>query len=438
MSLQSSIKNNYFQSYAYSYPHKSAYRLLEKPRNLQDVWNEESKKNLFLYLHIPFCETRCGFCNLFTLANPNTKLQESFLDTLTRQVTSVQESLGKASFAEMAIGGGTPTFLTTKEIQGIFSLLKGSMQVNLTKMYSSIEASPATLSEEKLALLKEQGITRVSIGVQSFLAAETKALGRPQNLQVVHQALEQIKNSGIPELNIDLIYGMDAQTKESWLYSLQQCLNYLPEEVFLYPLYVRPLTGLGLRAKDWNDHRLHLYRQGRDFLLQNGYEQISMRLFRRNNAPIPVTSAYNRCEDGMLGLGVGARSYTQSFHYSSEYAVSRKGSKGVIQDYVENNSLDFAKVYYGVDLSTDEQRRRYVIKSLLEGRFLDLDAYETFFGSKVFADLPQLYELYDMQLLIENNNILRLNQKGLELSDVIGPWLYSPQIKDLMEKFALV
>lgn len=430
--LKSIIKDNYFQGYSYSYPHKSAYRPLEPTRQLSNLWEKENKENLFLYVHIPFCEMRCGFCNLFTMANPKDTHESPFIHALERQTRQVNDALGATSFARLAIGGGTPTFLSIQDLERLFFLIKNVMGVK-NGIPTSVEMSPKTAAPEKLALLQENGTTRASIGVQSFILEETKALGRPQKTTEVQQALKDIKDSGIPEMNIDLIYGMDGQTTKSWQYSLEYTVDYQPEEIFLYPLYVRPLTGLGLKEKAWNDHRLMLYRYGRDLLLDRGYEQITMRLFRNKNLKKVDAPPYQSTENGMVGLGVGARSYTRDFHYSSDYAVGRKGVQHIIHDY--NNNQNFQEVNYGTSVDLEEQKRRYIIKSLLEGSHLDFNRYNNFFGTDALLDFPQLTQLYEMQLAAQDKDILKLNLAGLELSDVIGPWLYSKKVKAMMEDF---
>lgn len=429
---------NFFQGYAYSYPHKSSYRPLASPRLLEDIWREEDKSQLFLYIHVPFCEMRCGFCNLFTTANPKTNLEQPFIDSLQQQAVQVKQALGEqAYFNRVAIGGGTPSFLSLKDLEHLFEIVHQDMGLQHRAVPFSVELSPKTTSPEKLALFHEQGTTRASIGVQSFLLEETKALGRPQRITEVRQALSYIRNSAIPSMNIDLIYGMAGQTTASWQRSLEETLAFEPEEIFLYPLYVRPLTGLGKREQEWNDHRLRLYRFGRDFLLGKGYEQVTMRIFRRKNIVETELPPYNSPEDGMVGLGVGARSYTRNFHYSSDYAVGRKEVQHIIHDYYKKTTQDFSQANYGVYLNTQEQHRRYVIKSLLEGQYLDIAAYEHFFGSNPLLDLPELQQLSALQFLTPKKGRLQLNQAGLECSDIIGPWLYSSTVKAQMAAFEL-
>ena len=112
ISLAQNLRQSPYVSYAYSYPHKTAYRPFDVPVRLEDAWASENKESLFLYLHVPFCEMRCGFCNLFTTANPNENMIAVYLDALKRQAGEVRRALGDGvRFTRMAIGGGTPTFL---------------------------------------------------------------------------------------------------------------------------------------------------------------------------------------------------------------------------------------------------------------------------------------------------------------------------------------
>ena len=428
-----------FQGYAYAYPHKTAYRKVHPARSLADVWAAEDKTALFLYAHVPFCEMRCGFCNLFTTTHPETGLVKNYLDALERQSEATANMLGSsARFSRLAIGGGTPTFLTLPELARLFEILNRCFLANAGNIPKAIEASPATVDEAKVAFLCEQGITRVSVGVQSFLESEVRALGRAQRVEDVRRTLQLLSTSGLKCLNIDLIYGMAGQMSASWKHSLEAALEFAPQEIYLYPLYIRPLTKLGKAGRGPEDIRLELYRAGRDLLFSRGYRQISMRLFRSESYCPPEGPIYCCQEDGMVGLGAGARSYTRALHYSTEYAVGRPGVLNVIADYNRRSPGRFSEVDYGCELDLEEQKRRYLLKSLLRVDGLEFDAYCNFFGCGIFADFPELLELIDGELAFERDGCLRLTARGLELSDVVGPWLWSSIVREKMSRFALV
>jgi oxygen-independent coproporphyrinogen III oxidase len=435
----SPLQDSPYQGYVYAYPHKTAYRPLLKPVPLERVWAQELHDALFLYLHVPFCEMRCGFCNLFTTANPNEDVTASYLQALKRQAEQVRAALGDARFARFAIGGGTPTFLSITQLESLFDLVTDRFGVEPERIPVSVETSPRTAEREKLRLLRERGVDRISIGVQSFVETEATSVGRAQKTAWVEDALLRIREVGFSTLNLDLIYGLPGQTVASWLCSLRAALNYRPEEIYLYPLYVRPLTGLGRKNREWDDTRLACYRAGRDLLLEAGYTQISMRMFARRAAigAGKPTIAYCCQTDGMVGLGCGARSYTRHLHYSNEYAVGATGVRAILREYINRSDDAFATVDYGFVLDAEEQRRRFLIQSLLQTEGLDTAAYRARFGTNVAEDFPLLAELTEQGWIVWTERTLILTESGMERSDAIGPALYSSTVRRLMEAYEL-
>ncbi|MFC5813703.1 STM4012 family radical SAM protein [Nonomuraea harbinensis] len=416
-----------YEGYVYAYPHKTAYRPLDPRPPLREVWAGERPGAL--YVHIPFCEMRCGFCNLFTRTGAPEELTGAYLDTLERQAAQVRDVLPEPpAFTTAAFGGGTPTYLTPGELTRLFDLTERAMGIDLAAIPLSVETSPATATPDRLAVLAERGTARISIGVQSFVDAEARAAVRPQKRAEVEAALDAIRAAGVPVLNIDLIYGIDGQTPASWLHSLETALAWRPEELYLYPLYVRPLTGLGKLSRAWDDQRLELYRIGRDRLLAEGYEQVSMRMFRLPGAG--AGPAYCCQTDGMVGLGCGARSYTSRLHYSFEYAVGARQVRAIIDDYVSRDDFGVANV--GFVLSAAERGRRHLIQSLLQVEGLDRGFYRARFGTDVLDDFP--LDRFGDRLVLEPS-VVRLTAEGLAYSDGIGPALFSPEVKALMEGY---
>ncbi|RFU42956.1 coproporphyrinogen III oxidase family protein [Actinomadura logoneensis] len=438
-----------YQGYVYAYPHKTAYRPLDPAPSLRSVWEHEDKSALFLYLHIPFCEMRCGFCNLFTRTGASEDLTDAYLSALERQASATADALGDAAFATAAFGGGTPTYLTAAELDRLCDI--ASRFAPLGSVPLGVETSPATATPDRLRVLRDRGTTRISIGVQSFVDAEARAAVRPQKRAEVDAALDAIRDAAIPVLNIDLIYGIAGQTAESWRYSLDTALSWKPEEVYLYPLYKRPLTGLFRLGRDWDDHRLALYRQGRDHLLAAGYEQVSMRMFRLpvssvgDTAPVepaagdravpPAGGTEYCCQtDGMVGLGCGARSYTSELHYSFEYAVGATEVRAIIDDYVRADSFGTARVGFRLDAA--ERRRRHLVQSLLQASGLDRAAYRARFGTDAMDDFPDdLKGFADREWLHVGPDTLRLTPEGLAYSDAIGPSLFSSDVRALMDAY---
>jgi oxygen-independent coproporphyrinogen-3 oxidase len=426
-----------YLGYTYAYPHKTAYRRLTPPVPLRELWADEKKDALFLYIHIPFCAKRCGYCNLFSLPHPESEFVEQYLHTLERQADQIRKILGEAVFSRIAVGGGTPIYLDSKALDNVFDICANIMGANSHLLPVSVETSPTTATFERLAVLKDRGVNRMSIGIQSFEEKETVTLGRSQKLSDVESALKIIRDLQFPTLNIDLIYGIPGQTVKTWLHSVREALQYSPEELYLYPQYIRPLTSLWRKRRTDNDIRVILYREARQLLLDAGYQQVSMRMFRTTHAPDDDGPVYCCQEDGMIGLGCGPRSYTRTLHYSTEYAITARATRDILQEYITQKNSQFHVADYGFRLNTEEQKRRYVIKSLLRVEGLSTTRYAEFFGSNVFEDLPILFELEEKGFACQKNGIFRLTSTGLERSDVIGPWLYSENVIARMNSFHL-
>jgi oxygen-independent coproporphyrinogen-3 oxidase len=469
--LDAMLAGSPYRDYVYGYPHKTAYRPLSPHRPLADVWRGTDGDALALYLHLPFCEMRCGFCNLFTATDPQRDLVAPYLAALRRHAEAVADAIGARRFARLEIGGGTPTFLSAAELDGLFDLVTEVLGAAPAAIPVSVEASPMTATPDRLAVLRGRGVDRLSLGVQSFDEGELKACGRGREAAAAERALDNIRAAGFATLNIDLIYGGAFQTAESWIRSVQQALAWEPEEIFLYPLYVRPLTGLAGRARVEGSLGLACYRAARDLLKDAGYDQLTMRMFRRRTAPSPdmphgnviagldpaihpemdprVKPAGdgrvdvrrqltgNGYEDlGMLGLGCGARSYAPSLHYCTEYAVGRSGVLAILQDYIARPHAAFAAADYGIAIGACERRRRFMLLSLMQHSGVDRRAYAGRFGSDAADDFPELAALARRGLALIDAGAIALTPAGLERSDVIGPWFYSADMRKRMENYA--
>lgn len=422
MNLSERMRQESYDGYTYAYPHKTAYRPLDPPVSLHEAWSGEDTSRLFLYVHLPFCEMRCGFCNLFTTIRPGQDRVEATLQAILRQSDSVSRALRPEKVAQAAFGGGTPSYLSEAQLNQLFQGLQEHWPVDFATIPVSFETSPGTLTPAKLALLRQLGVDRLSLGVQSFRPEDLADLKRPQPAGEIERACQWIREAGFPVFNIDLIYGNQLQDENGWEQSLRKALQWQPEELYLYPLYVGKLTNLDRLGRRPGERRRALYRLARQLLLSHGYEQVSMRLFRLPG--VKLDTDYCCQQDGMVGLGPGARSYTRELHYSSEYAVGQPGVRAIIEDFCRRTPEQFARADYGFRLNPAEQNLRRLLKTLLRNEPLDFD-----------PGLPQLRELE--QLGLAQSDPWRLSEEGLAWSDTIGPWLYSGPVQERMREYEL-
>jgi oxygen-independent coproporphyrinogen-3 oxidase len=420
-------------AYAYSYPHKSSYGPLSPPVSIADAWRVEDVSGLSLYAHVPFCEMRCGFCNLFTQSRGSDDVVSAYLSTLFLQMEVVRACVPEASFAQFAIGGGTPTYLTAHQLAELLRRVETTFGQSIRGLPTSVETSPATATLDRLDVLAGFGVQRVSLGVQSFRTDEAAAIGRPQRPTEIYRALDRIRGAGFDALNIDLVYGEPGQTVGSWLFSLREALRYRPEELYLYPLYVRPETGLAKRGKHPVDHRADLYHAARELLREHGYVQSSLRGFR---LPVTATPSTYTCQrDGMIGLGCGARSYTRRLHYATRFATTQAGIRVILRDWIAQSDTELAVATHGIWLTPDEQRRRYAIMSLLQAEGLSLAEFRTLFGMDGLETITGLGALIDRGWAIVEHDRCILTPDGLEHSDVVGPLLYSGPVRERLREF---
>lgn len=424
MRLSELLRTGGYHSYAYSYPHKTAYRTLPVPVPLRELWETENRQSLFLYLHVPFCEQRCGFCNLFTQVAPKSDLVSRYLDALERQASVMHSVLHPYRVARLAVGGGTPSYLSAPQLARLFAIAK---KLCPDPIPTSIEVSPATIDEDKLAICQQHQVTRISMGVQSLFPNETSGVQRRQDPASVERALRMLKTAA-PIRNVDLIYGLPEQTEQTLRESIDRVVEWGANELYLYPLYVRPLTILS-RHRSHDDFRMLLYRSARQHVRTLGFRQVSMRMFTKaspdaEGSKIP---AYRCQEDGMVGIGPGARSYTTSLHYATSFAVAQSAIRDRIAAWMSQSDEDFSLARHGFLLSSAERQRRYLILSLLEGT-LDRAAFRQRFNRDVLSAVPELAEAIAEGLVTALPDRLCLTERGLECADVLGHFLQSQEV----------
>ncbi len=452
-------KNPYIQ-YMYSYPHKTAYRPLAGV-NLRDYGQRFAGAGHGLYLHVPFCQSKCGYCNLFSVTGLGREAMEGYLDAVERQASQYREILESAGtvFSDFTIGGGTPLLLEERQLQRVFDLADKYMEFEEHRQIV-IETAPNQTTKEKLNLLKRQGITRVSMGIQSFSDRELAILRRGHGGERARRALELLKSYDFPCVNVDFIYGIPGQTPESLLGSLKEAVSFGPDEIFLYPLYVK--HGVSLEREGVvpePETAYQEYREAAAYLKSEGFRQDSMRRFvRPKGTDVGGVREFSDCGFATsLALGCGGRSYAGDLHFCTPYAITRESCMAELRAFTE--CRDYTSITHGILLSGEEEKRRYAIRHLLIRPGLDREAYRQKFGTEALEDFPLLLQWMEQGFLEEKKGTgkqaserqraertetgrpetgpgwLTLTEEGLGLSDCLGPELISPEIRRKMEEW---
>lgn len=414
-----------YVSYMYSYPHKTAYRTLTPPVSLSPYLERLEGREASLYFHIPFCAHKCGYCNLFSQQCCDAERISLYLHTMRRQAEQLSVAAQGLKFTSFAVGGGTPLILDEGQLEELFCLAE-LFGVHPSRVFTSVETSPEYTQKSVLRQLRARGVERLSMGVQSFNETELKKLKRRPGLGTVVGALENIVEAGFPQFNLDLIYGIEGQTVESFMRSLNTALTYRPNELFIYPLYVRPGTRIDVRSTD--DIGYAIYKSARELLVGQGFVQTSMRRFVRRET---METEFSCGDEVMLSCGAGGRSYLGNLHYATPYAVRQQAIADEIDHYIR--TTDFMTAANGFLLSTEEMQIRFIIKNLMYHRGVDLVEYEKRFGEK--PDRNLFREFTDRGWIEETGRIVRLTEEGMAYSDYIGQAFISPVVRKLMSEY---
>jgi oxygen-independent coproporphyrinogen-3 oxidase len=286
---------------------------------------------LGLYIHIPFCERKCPYCDFNTYAGLETHFQD-LVAALGGEMARWREPLHQRMVSTIFVGGGTPTVLEEAQLAQIFAAVDANFRL-ADDCEITCEANPGTVDRAKFAALRRLGVNRLSMGVQSFQPQELSFLGRIHDVADVHRAYTAARAAGFTNINLDFIFGLPHQAMDDWENTLDQALQLAPEHLSLYSLIVEPNTPLNrwvqvgqVDAPD-DDLAADLYELAMAKLAEAGYVQYEVSNWARGDG-CPVKSQlwqdvetpgyacrhnliYWRNDD-YLGVGPGAHSHLHS------------------------------------------------------------------------------------------------------------------------------
>ncbi|WFU13214.1 STM4012 family radical SAM protein (plasmid) [Rhizobium sp. CB3090] len=407
------------------------------------AYDSNDQAPVSLYIHVPFCRYRCTYCTLFLTTRHTEGLIRRYVQKICWQIRLYATFAGHRPVASLYIGGGTPTLLPMDQLAQIFSSIRNGFPNIDRSTELCVEGSPDTLSGELLDFLKNQGVNRISMGIQTMDSVELRASGRPYPVSVSISAIEAIRTR-FDNFNLDLIYGLFRQTQESWKRSLERVLSFRPTTVSLYPAVTRPLTAVQKQQRSQpgeyvEDHvKYAIYDSNVDFMQDNAYRQES---FTRFTCLPEGTSAYSQETSDFLGIptigiGAGARSYNGKYHYSLDYAVALKNVGKVIDDHVNLELTGRNLLKYGVILDESEERLRYFLLNLTLNQLSESD-YSRRFKRHLRADFLEVIDALEVEGCIDlrSDGAIRLTRKGYKYSKLIAHHLFSDHVKIREERY---
>lgn len=377
---------------------------------------------LSLYIHIPFCHKLCYFCACNKVITRHQEKADKYLDYLEREIKTQAVHFSSRQVTQLHWGGGTPTFLLPQQITRLMQMLRSHFNFQ-DNAELSIEVDPREIELSTIDHLAQQGFNRLSLGVQDFNKAVQKAVNREQDEQMITQLLTRAKEQGFQSTNLDMIYGLPMQSKQSFAATLQKVVQLNPARLSIFNYAHMPALFAAQRKIDEQQmpsaaERLAILQQSIDFLTRSGYQFIGMDHFAKPDDELAIAQQQGvlhrnfqgyttQGEADLLGLGVSAIS-----QIGDSYSQNQKK----LSDYYQQiEQLGHAQ-WRGVALNRDDIIRREVIKKLICNFTLNIKQIEEKFNlvfSDYFAeDLKLLQCFIDDQLLTLSSDAIRVEAKG--------------------------
>ncbi len=287
----------------------------------------ETDMNIGIYVHIPFCVSKCAYCDFYSLPSAKTDdaLKDEYVEALVRQIRSAPSIYGEQAVDTVFFGGGTPTVLKTEQLLHIIQALKGAFHLTRNCEFT-VEANPATFDFDKLTALRAAGVNRISLGVQSAQDCELSLIGRIHTFEQAKNAFNLTRNAGFDNISIDLMYGLPSQTEHTFFDSVQKITELAPEHISVYGLQLEENTPLCKNRKNYTfpseDECISMYSAAIALLKKHGYDRYEISNFSKKGRECAHNLLY-WSQGQYLGFGAGAYSYfdNRRFHTESDINV---------------------------------------------------------------------------------------------------------------------
>ncbi len=364
-----------------------------------------------LYIHIPYCHSKCFYCDFFS--TPRISDMECYVDALITELSLRKDEISD-SFNTVYIGGGTPSILPVDLLSKIIQHIADLFDVTKLEEFT-IEANPEDVTKEWSDAISQLGISRVSMGIQSFVDNELKAVNRRHNSATVLNAINILREANISEISGDLIYGLPNQTLESWKYSLHNLLSLDLPHFSAYLLSYEPKTRLsvmrdrGLVEEASECLVCEMYNHLIKVASIKGYQHYEISNFSKpGHLAIHNTNYWRNLS--YLGVGVSAHSY--------DGKVRRYNSIN-IRDYIK--TLSSRRLFYEIENETAKERHNdYIIVSLRTSEGINLMQYRTLWGDDLYNNLLIKSQQFvsNGQMILSNNHLF-IAESSMLISDRI-------------------
>ena len=317
------------------------------------------RPRLGIYIHIPFCASKCSYCDFYSLSGCDYLMPE-YQDALMDHIEESSQAIKNYEVDSIYFGGGTPSFYGADRIAEIFNLLKLNGNVRIDSEVT-VECNPDSISANALKLLREEGVNRLSIGFQATDNDLLKLIGRRHNFQQAKRSFQEARKAGFDNISIDLMYGLPSQTKNDWAATLSEIVTLHPEHISCYALKLEPGTRMYEEYHDSpilpdDDEQADMYSYTVEMLERYGYRQYEISNFAAPGYESRHNLKYWNLDDYM-SFGPGAHSCIGNLRYSyvkdlKQYIYGIGKNISIIDEYERIDTLERANEYVMLAMRT--------------------------------------------------------------------------------------
>ena len=366
-----------------------------------------------LYIHIPFCAQKCLYCDFPSFARKD-HLRKAYIEALNKEIINLREKHNNLEINTIFIGGGTPSVLEADELE---CLLKEVAKLNMAKdIEYSMECNPGNLTEEKLEVMKNYGVNRISIGLQAKQDNLLKGLGRIHNYKTFKENFLLAKKVGFNNINVDLMFGLPNQRLNEWEETLREIISLEPAHISAYSLIIEEGTAFyNLYENDklklpTEEEERKMYHLAKKILEENGFNQYEISNYAKEGKECRHNLAYWNM-DNWIGVGSAAASY-----------INGKRIKNIssVEEYINSINEKGEAVEEIINNSKNDNMEEFMFMGLRKINGIDENEFKKRFSMNINDVYGEILNKYiDEGLLIRDSGRIFLSEKGIEISNII-------------------
>lgn len=406
-----------------------------------------NKRELELYIHIPFCARKCSYCDFLSFAAPE-RVYREYMDKLIEEICGQGPNFQEYRVSTIFVGGGTPSILPADLIMELFATISENFDIALDAEVT-LEANPGTLTMEKLEVYRQSGINRLSIGLQSADDKELKYLGRIHSYDSFLKSYQRARQAGFKNINVDLMSALPGQDVHSWKTTLKKVMMLKPEHISAYSLIIeegtpfferfgepeckkgllsggqqenskKPETASEVAARAAvmtlpdlpdEDTDREMYHLTKEMMAAQGYERYEISNYAKKGYECRHNTGYWTGVE-YLGLGLGASSYTYGYRYHNTEDL---------QEYLSLNLYEGGAAARDIEeLSLEDKMEEFMFVGLRMMQGVSGSEFLERFGLNMWNVYGDVLKKLEQQGLIEvEAPMVRLTERGIDVSNVV-------------------